>query len=169
MPSIPELLESQSFDEAAVIRHGFVDYIRDYEIIVTARLGGPLTDIHRYLFIGCVEARYQTAVADAVFVKSLPDSFVYAGPDYVGKPDPDGFIWGVRASRAYPGLSYETPSPLSQEWSNRLGLPMHHVNLTTEAFSLDLVFADVRYACSGNDARFGNDAQRDFPISPIES
>jgi len=30
---------------------------------------------------------------------------VYADPDYPEKDDPDGFVWGVRFSNAYQGLT----------------------------------------------------------------
>ena len=56
MITVKELLKREDFFDAAIVRHGFTDYIRDYEIIVAARNGPPNTDVHKYQFIGCVEA-----------------------------------------------------------------------------------------------------------------
>ena len=56
MLTVRELLEREDFFDAAILRHGFVDYMRDYEVIVASRNGPPYTDVHRYLFVGCAEA-----------------------------------------------------------------------------------------------------------------
>jgi len=40
MLTVRELLQREDFFDAAVVRHGFVDDIRDYEVIVANR-GGP--------------------------------------------------------------------------------------------------------------------------------
>jgi hypothetical protein len=84
-----------------------------------------------------------------VFAASLADDFVLSGPDYPEKDDPDGFIWGVRYSSAYPGLTYVAGGEHARVWAARLGRPMHEVLIETEAFRLRLVFADVRYAYLG--------------------
>jgi hypothetical protein len=44
MSKVKELLEREDFFDAAILRHGFTDYIRDYEIIVGGRDGPPHTD-----------------------------------------------------------------------------------------------------------------------------
>ena len=165
MTTVRELLERESFFDAAVLKHGFADYMRDYDIIVGARNGPPNTDLHRYQFIGCVEAEYTTKVAPNVFARSLPDDFVLSGPNYPEKEDPDGFIWGTRCSRAYPGLLYVHPSERAQKWSLRLGRPMHEVTLETEAFHLRLVFADARYRFEGSE-QAATVRGRDFPVPP---
>lgn len=150
MTVVQDLLQREDFFDAAIMKHGFTDYMRDYEIIVGARDGPPNTDIHRYQFVGTVEAHYATAVRPEFFAASLPDEFVLSGPDYPDKPDPDGFIWGVRYSNAYPGLEYVPDSELAKRWSNALGIPMHEIVLETEAFRLQLVFAEVRYEFLGH-------------------
>ena len=96
------------------------------------------------------QPHYETAVT-ATFAASLPDEFVLSGPDYPDKPDPDGFIWGVRYSTAYPGLTYVEGSARAKSWSNAVGLPMHEVRLQTEAFTLTLVFAEARYEFLGHE------------------
>lgn len=163
MPTVEEFLQRETFFDAAILRHGFMDYMRDYEIIVSGRDGPPRTDVHRYQFIGCVEAVVETRVAPDTYAKSLPDGFVYAGPDYPEKDDPDGFIWGVRWSCAYPGLTYVRNGLRAGHWSQALGRPMHEVTIETEAFHLRLVFADVRHESLGHDAP-GILLRKDYPI-----
>src|SRR6185503_6080800 len=149
MLTVRELIERESFFDAAILRHGFTDYMRDYELIVAGRNGPPANDIHRYLFVGCAEAVYQTAINPKYFTPSLPDEFVLSGPDYPDKDDPDGFIWGVRWAAAYPGLSYRADGERAGYWSDQLRRPMHEVFIETNAYSLLLVFVDFRYAYLG--------------------
>src|SRR5690348_8639492 len=167
MLTVRELLEREDFFDAAVVRHGFVDYMRDYEVIVASRDGPPHTDLHRYLFVGCVEAVCRTSITPEWFVRSLPDDFVLSGPDYPDKNDPEGFIWGVRWAAAFPGLTYLTDGDRAREWTERLGQRMHEVLLETNAYALRLVFADVRYAHLGNESQPGLMRSKDYPIPPV--
>ena len=168
MLTVAELLERETFFDAGIYRHGFVDYMRDYELVVGGRDGPPRTDVHRYLFVGCAEAHYESAVRPEVFAASLPDDFVLSGPDYPDKDDPVGFIWGVRYSSAYPGLTYEADGARAREWAARLGRPMHEVLIETEAFRLRLVFADLRYAYLGTLDDPDVMRPKDMPIPPAE-
>jgi len=156
----------EDFYDAAIVRHGFTDYIRDYEIIVAGRNGPPMTDVHKFQFIGCVEAHYQTKLRE-VFARSLPDEFVYSGPDYPDKDDPYGFIWGVRFADAYPGLAYLENGERAEYWSHLMGRKMHEITVETNAYLLRLVFADVRYAFLGHEPEVV--LQKDMPLSVIES
>jgi len=81
MATVKQRLEANSFFDAAIVRHGFVDYMRDHELLVSGR-EPPYADWHRYQFVGCVEVRTVTALKPEHFVQSLPDDFVYSGPDY---------------------------------------------------------------------------------------
>src|SRR5262245_44919289 len=123
MTTVQQFLQQHDFFDAAVLRHGFVDYMRDYEVIVGG-LHAPHTDVHRYHFIGCCEAQYETAIAPDVFARSLPDDFVLSGPDYPDKDDPEGFIWGVRWAAAYPGLLYLPEGERARFWTAELGRGM---------------------------------------------
>ena len=108
MLTVRELLEREDFSDADVLHHGFVDYMRDYELLVGARDGPPHTDLHRYLFVGCTEALCETTLPPAVLVESLGDASVEAGPDAADRDVPAGFLWGVRWAAAYPGWTYVT-------------------------------------------------------------
>jgi hypothetical protein len=166
MITVKQLLKREDFFDAAVVRHGFTDYMRDYEIIVAARNGPPNTDVHKYQFIGCVEAHYQTKLNGA-FAQSLSDEFVYSGPDYPDKEDPDGFIWGVRFADAYPGMEYLETGERAEYWSGLMGRKMHEITVETNAYLLRLVFADVRYTFVGNEPEVV--LSKDMPLSAIES
>ena len=160
--TVRELLEREDFFDAAILRHGFVDYMRDYELIVSARPGTPSDDLHRYLFVGCTEAAYHTRLRPESFVASLPDENVLSGPFHPGADEPEGFIWGVRYSNAYPGWTYVEDGERARHWSTLLGRRMHEVTVETEVFHLRLVFVELRYAFLGR----GEHVARDFPISP---
>ena len=119
MLTVKELLERHSFFDMAIIRHGFTDYMRDYEILIGS--GYPASEeIHRYQFVGCVEASYRSNIRPTTIVKSLPDEYVLSGPDYPDIDDPPGFIWDVRYSNAYPGLDYIDNGERAKHWSQLL-------------------------------------------------
>jgi len=166
MLTVRDLLERETFFDAAILRHGFVDYMRDYELLVSARDGPPNTDIHRYLFVGCVEATFETKVVNAAW---FSDAFVFAGPDYPDKDEPDGFIWGVRHADAYPGLTYLDRGPRAAHWSEKLARPMHEVRLETNAYVLRLVFADIRYAYMGREGENLPPRSKDYPIPVVDA
>ncbi len=163
MATVEEFLQRESFFDAAILRHGFTDYMRDYEIIVYGRNCPPHRDVHRYQFIGCVEAIAETRVPPRAFAKSLSDEFVLSGPDYPEKEEPEGFIWGVRFSNANPGLIYVRDGARAVHWSRALGRPMHEVTIETEAFHLRLVFADVRCEFLGHEDT-PLTLRKDYPI-----
>jgi hypothetical protein len=163
--TVREYLESEDFFDAAILRHGFTDYMRDYEIIVGARNGPPDTDIHKYQFIGCVEVAYQTAM-DGRFGQSLSDDFVLSGPEFPRKQNAPGFAWGTRYAAAYPGLKYVENGERAQYWSRRVGRKMHEVTIGTSVFTLRLVFADVRYSFLGHEPNVK--IQQDYPLPVTE-
>lgn len=170
MITVKQLLQREDFFDAAILRHGFTDYMRDYELIVGARDGPPHTDMHKYQFVGCVVAQYHIPLArpDAgpALARSFPDDFVFSGPDYPAKDDPQGFIWGVRCTIAYPGLTYIDDGAFAEQWSKLLGRTMHEVVVETNLFLLRLVFADVRYAFLGHTPAVT--IQKDMPLNGSE-
>jgi len=165
MSSVRQRIERSSFFDAAVVRHGFVDYMRDYEILVAGRRP-PYRDWTRYHFVGCVAASASSAIAPEVYAQSLDDEYVLSGPDYPYKDDPDGFVWGVRWASAYPGLSYIEGSPVARSWADRLGVEMHEVVIETNAFALSLVFHEFRYEALGEEPEY-SPPKKDFPIPVV--
>jgi hypothetical protein len=171
-PTVREILERESIDDAAIIRHGFTDYMRDYEVIVAARNGPPNTDIHKYQFIGCAEAICSTQLVrtfhepTSPFGTSLADDFVFSGPDYPEKDDPKGFIWGVRYADVLSGWIYEENGKRARFWSDVIGRKMHEVTVETNAYRLKLVFADIRYSFLGYEPEVS--FPKDYPLPVTE-
>jgi hypothetical protein len=170
--TVKEVLEREDISSAVILRHGFTDYMRDYEIIVGSRDGPPRTDIHIYQFIGCVEASYSTALGrcfeepTSIFGESINDEFVFSGPDYPEKNDPDGFIWGVRYAEVLSGWNYYENSKRARTWSQRIGRKMHEISVETNAYGLELVFADIRYAFLGHSPEVV--FKKDYPLKVTE-
>lgn len=160
MLTVSELLEKESFFDAAILRHGFTDYMRDYEIVFSG-FGKYAERIDKVQFIGCVEAICSSRIRPESLAKSLTDEHVHAS-DHPEKENPDGFIWGVRYSAAYPGLTYIEDGKRARHWSKLLGRTMHEITLETEAFHLRLVFADVRVGFVGLASEI--DMPKDYPL-----
>lgn len=163
MSNLLHVLETENFSGAAVVAHGFTDYMRDYEIHVVGRNGPPFDDVHRYLFVGCVEAIVRSNVDPETFGQSIGDEFVYAGPDYPDKPEPNGFIWGVRYSTAHWGFILKKDSSRASEWSTSTKLAMSEITLSTEAFVIDLIFFDLRYEFLGQSQNLQK-FNKSFPV-----
>jgi hypothetical protein len=159
--TVRDLLQRERFDCAAILRHGFTDYMRDYEVIVAAR-GRPWTDVHKYQFVGCVEAYYETNIGEHIN-QCLSDDFIYC-KDYPDKPEPKGFIWGVRWSEGT--LTYVEDGERAKYWSEIIGRKMHEVKIGTNAYYLHLVFADIRYAFLGHEPEV--QFPKDYPLKVTE-
>jgi hypothetical protein len=102
-------------------------------------------------------------VSDAGWKKAWADVFVdYAEWEAAGEPE--GFVWGVGWSTAYPGLTYIDESPRAREWSERLGKPMHEVSIETEVFKLHLVFHDFTVTKLSDEVRVLDKVM--FPLKP---
>ncbi|GII55524.1 hypothetical protein Pth03_39130 [Planotetraspora thailandica] len=129
------------FDQALVF-HGFVDYMRDYEVIVYAT-ADPSTGIQpaylRYLFRYCVDARCQTAVPSEIWHESLDDRLI----DYETGVDLDGYVWGVKWHPLYPGATVMAESTSADAWTAAIGIEFHEVRIQTNAHDLTLVFSDL--------------------------
>ena len=143
--TVQEKLEKYEMFDVAVLLHGFSPHMRDYDIIT--EVGGlgfedEGSGRYRYRFTHCTEAHCVTRVSDEAWREAWSDTYINY-ESWLQAGGPEGFVWGVQWSMAYPGLTYVEGSGLADGWSGRLGLPMHEVRLETEAFSLNLVFHDV--------------------------
>ncbi|MEU4822873.1 hypothetical protein AB0H37_13450 [Actinomadura sp. NPDC023710] len=127
----------------AVVYHGFVDYMRDYEVIVRPS-GDPVTGVRpahlRYLFRYCVEARCQTTLSADAWTQSLDDRLT----DYRSGVDIYGYLWGVKWHVLYPGASVVAESKSAGKWTAALGIDFHEVRIETNALDLTLVFSDLQ-------------------------
>jgi hypothetical protein len=129
-------LQEPLFD-SAIIRHGFAPFLRDYDLISQINEFQFL-----YRFSHCVLATVITAVRDDVWQQSWTDVYTdYSIWERAGNPD--GYVWGVCYSLAYPGATYIENSVLAREWAERLGKPMHEVLIETNGHNIRLVFHDL--------------------------
>jgi len=166
MPTVREILERESFGDAAILRHGFVDYMRDYELIVEGRDPVSRQDRHRYLFVGTVEVAYELCLPRHA-IESFSDDLVPSGADLANIGVSQGFVWGVRWAESYPGLKYRADGPRAQHWSAVLGRRMHEVSIETNVYRLQLVFAGIRHASLGAAKDANSTRQEDVPIPPV--
>jgi len=137
-----KLAEFPLFD-IAVLHHGFVPYLRDYELLTETDWAGDLGGRYQYLFTHCVAVSYETRVLDHVWPRSWSDEFI----DYqhwLDAGEPEGYVWGANWALAYPGWEFVEDSERAREWTERLGQSMYEGVLETNAYYLRLVFHDVR-------------------------
>ena len=127
----------------AVLEHRFLPHARDYSVIIQDCLGADPGE-HQLVFTHCVRADYETRVGDAIFAKSWDDVFCDFKAWKAGG-EPDGFVWGVNWSNAYPGISVIEPSLLADEWSRRIGKSFYEIVLETNTFWLRLIFHAIRH------------------------
>lgn len=137
------LAEYGDFIDVGILSHGFAPHLRDYDVMFEALWGekkwGDAKGTYRLRFSHCPEATILTRVPDAGWKRAREDVFIDYG-QWVAAGEPDGFVWGVCWSMAYPGLNYIDDSLRARQWSERLERPMHEVTIETEAFQLRLVF-----------------------------
>ncbi len=127
--------------DSAILRHGFTEYNRDYEFLV--EIGGISGGQHRLIFSHVYELSYTSTINDATLKQSLDDDFI----DYQqwqSRGEPDGFVWGVNYSIAYPGFSIKINSEKANVWSNKLCIAMYEIHVATEAFKVEFVCHNVQ-------------------------
>jgi len=169
-PAAVALLEQWPLFDNAIVRHGFVPYMRDYELEVVAIAAVPdgsrsyQEGRYRFVFTHCVTAFAETAVRDSVWPESWDDVFTdYATWEAAGAPE--GYVWGVNDMAAYPGAKYLPESTRAADWTRRLGRLMHEVRIETNAHNLTLVFHSLRvYRVARGDPETG----KLTPVAPVD-
>jgi hypothetical protein len=139
---VSRLLEWLPDCDFAVLEHGLADHGRDYYLLIE-HSGYNHPGRHRIIFTHTVELSLTSQVRDDVWPRSWSDVFIdYAAWEQAGQPD--GYVWGVNWSLAYPGIKPVEPSSRAANWSQRIQHAMHEMVLTTNQFQLNLIFHDVR-------------------------
>ena len=141
--SVEAKLNELNFVDVGVFLHGFTQYMRDY--FFAYEVGGATSHAGRYycFFTHCVLARVETRVNHDTWRESWGDEFT-DHQTWQEAGEPHGFVWGTNWSLAYPGLEYIRNSKLARDWSTKLQKEMHEVTVDTEAFSIQLIFHDIR-------------------------
>jgi hypothetical protein len=134
---IKKALDDILFD-SAIVRHGFVAYLRDYDFVIQISKDRLL-----FRFTHCVSARTTTTLEDSMWRHAWDDAYT-SEEAYEEAGRPEGFFWGAGYSLAYPGATLLADSPSAREWSRRLGKEMFEVRIETQAQKVDLIFHDLR-------------------------
>lgn len=134
---IRKALDDILFD-SFIVEHGFVSYLRDYDLIIQISLSRQL-----FRFTHCVSAIAKTSVRDMTWQESWDDAFT-SEEAYEKAGRPEGYFWGVGYSMAYPGATLRADSAGARDWSHRLGKQMWEVIIETNAHNIELIFHDLR-------------------------
>jgi hypothetical protein len=145
MIKFDEVIKHTNQQGLVIVRHGYTDYMRDYEIISANYDGIYQRGYNLHQFVGCVSASVTTQVPADIYKRSLPDEFVRAGPRHPNEIEPEGFIWGVRFSTSLCGIEVMDDEEVGR-WRNLLKLPLHKALVRTEVFDLELIFSELRFA-----------------------
>ncbi|MGA4994964.1 hypothetical protein [Nonomuraea bangladeshensis] len=130
------------FDQA-LLRHGFTNYMRDYQLVIHATAdprSGIAAATLRYLFRHCVQATCTTTVSADTWRASLDDRLT----TYETGVDLDGYVWGVNRQDLYPGATLITDSPTARNWAAAVGIDFHEVRIQANAHDLTLIFSDLQ-------------------------
>lgn len=137
--TVKDKLEKYDLFDQSIIRHGMLEYIRDYEII--GYLSGKEFDFElQYVFKGCIKSDFQIKVAPKDFSldERLLDLAKQNEPNY-----PKAFIWGVNFSVVYPGWTLLDDSNELRELEKLYGIKFYKIHFETNAYDLALIFHDV--------------------------
>lgn len=132
-----------------VLRHGFRDYMRDYELLIDNRGPGPGTEEHpdgfRVLFRHCVWAEVRSVVAPETWRRSLGDEQLEMA---TAREDREhhkvGFVWGVRHQFCYPGGRIIDRSAQAAEWTAAIGIVFEEVQIDCSVHRIRLVYSGIR-------------------------
>jgi hypothetical protein len=123
--------------DQSLLRHGFADHLRDYELIVRRHdvrsADIPSADL-RYLFTFCVEAEVQTTLGSQVWRASLDD----------GLTDMEGHVWAWQD--LYPGGRVVEGSDRARSWADSIGIDFHEVVVETNVHAIKLIVSDLEIA-----------------------
>jgi len=132
----------QAFDQA-LLRHGFVNYARDYQLVIRPITGAGtelMPPALRYLFRYCVQANCVTTVPGHTWRESLDDRLTA----YETGVTLNGYLWGVDWQMLYPGAELVADSSTARDWAAAVGIDFHEVRIQTNVHDLTLVFSDLR-------------------------
>lgn len=129
--------------DSALLYHGFVSYMRDYEMLIyqtaDTRSGIPPRYL-KFLFRICPEVQVQSRIRPEVWSRSVDDRLIEKS--HVFKDSP-GYVWGVRCQELYPGAKIVDNSPRAQRWTKETGIQFHEVDIEANAHRINLIFSSL--------------------------
>lgn len=129
--------------DVAIIRHGFTDYVRDYQFYIEADWIDDLAGSYTLTFTHCYELTYKTLVTDDSLKESWDDLYTDF-KTWEKNNEPEGIVWGTNWSLAYPGFEEIVNSEKAQNWSKRLDKKMKEVRLQANSFEISLIYENWR-------------------------
>ncbi len=148
--TVLEKLEAYPLFDVAVLHHSFSTHMRDYDLLIEADWRDDRAGRYQYRFTHCVEAQCRTVLNYDSWQRSWDDVFTnYEEWERAGSPE--GYVWGVNWSLAYPGYEHITESPKARAWSEGLNKAMHEVQIETNAYKLQIIFHDLKVRKIGKD------------------
>ncbi len=127
--------------DQGLISHGFVDYIRDYEIRILAVAdpitGVPPTDV-RWLFKYCVQAEVTSTLSGEGWRASLDDRLL----DPTWAYPHDAYVWGARWQTLWLARLI-AESPRAKTWAEKVGFDIHEAQVIGNGHDITLFFNDL--------------------------
>jgi hypothetical protein len=127
--------------DQALLSHGYVDYIRDYEVRILAvadpRTRVPTTDV-RWLFRCCVQAEVISTLSGKGWRASLDDRLLDPTWDYPH----DAYVWGARWQTLW-GARIIADSPRAATWTEQVGFDIYEVRINGNGHDITLFFSDL--------------------------
>jgi hypothetical protein len=131
-------------DDLSLMRHGFSDHSRDYELLVR-RHGDPRSGMSsidlRYVFRYCVEADVRTTLGPRVWRASLDDRLTgMQSADGIG-----GHVW-VTWQDLHPGGRVVGASERARWWGESVGIDFHEIVIESNVHVITLIASDLQVA-----------------------
>ena len=137
--TIKEKLEEYDLFDQAIVRHGILECIRDYELI--GYLSGAEFDLEvQYIFKGCVKVDYKIKVAPEHY--SMDDRLLDLDRQDEANY-PAGFIWGVNYACVYPGWTIKQDTDELKNLEKMYKLKFYQIHFDTNAYELTITFHDI--------------------------
>jgi hypothetical protein len=120
-----------------LLKHGFLDSLRDYTIILASRVANaPLMVIQ---FIGCVSTVCTINLDAQDFHQWMSED------EQVGVIDPQVSLWDIDPCILIRNMTVVNGSRDAQQWAMRLGCPFYEFQITSDTSSWSIICADIHY------------------------
>lgn len=136
------LSNSLSEIDVGIMHHGWAPHGRDYVLVIEDSIG-PVGGTLELTFTHVVQLACETRVRDEIWPLSWADEFTdYSAWEAAGEPN--GYVFGVNWSNAYPGFKVPDDDADAARWSGRIGKPMYAATLETNQFLLTVIYSGAR-------------------------
>jgi hypothetical protein len=137
--TVKEKLDEHDLFDQAILRHGMLDNIRDYEIIGLIYERDYDEEV-QYIFKGCIKVDFKVTIKPDGYSMDvrLLDLNRQNESDY-----PKGYIWGANHAVPYPALTLTENTNDLLELEKNYKLKFYRLFIETNVYELTLVFHDI--------------------------